>query len=178
MEEVIQVLMFIVIVASVIIGKSKEVKSTPPKQHAPRPKSRIHTEKELDEFDTKPFADELNADAYDADLLDFDELDYDKSDAEEYDREENDSEAFNHQRPGVEKSHFDEYASAKYAFNDDYSTKPSESYLQEQEANAHTESTQTNTLPQTPRRPHIHIRNLKEARQAFIYSEIFNRKYK
>lgn len=157
MEDVIQVLVFIAIITSVLIGKYKEVHANRPGKHVPQPLNR-----NTDQFsDNEELDDEIRY---------AEELDDEEPDDEELNIEELDEEEFNPKEFNQEK--FDR---VEFDGKEQDGEKPIDS-LETQfkiEPNQETKS----PTPQPQKEPRIRLRTRKEARRAFIYSEIFNRKY-
>ena len=137
MEEAIQVLVFIVIITSVIIGKYKEVHANRPEQLAQKPQSTDNAQEKL----------------------------FDGNDFEEY-------EDFTK----VEEDDLKEDTAADNFEQVDQSEIPEQvrDFPSQNDTHIHTI---INTHTQSQKEVRVRFKTRKDARRAFIYSEIFNRKY-
>lgn len=163
MEEVIQVLVFIVIITSVLVSKYKEVKANRPGQPTQRPVKEDY-EESPDEEDVALF-EETTVEP----TIDKDDKPTSRTDREsDPDRDEEETDLF---------EIFGKFSAAKEVCPPSFiQNTPKHSFEQpEKHVNESSITSRTDILPKKKHK--IRIKSRQEARQAFIYSEIFNRKY-
>lgn len=215
MEDVIQILVFIIIITSVIISKYKEVNSNRPGRHAQQPVEKNHETYLNDEkFNlSTDFDDEIENDEEDDLFKKLDELEKDTAsryqnfkpifDAEEFYEETDEGFGGEFSKRNQKSSHKEEPApfipsSPEEALVDaasqglDHRKSKESSKFESQKENTYTgenipfiqpnecsphSSSVTTQSSVTKKRTKVHLKTRREARQAFIYSEIFNRKY-
>ena len=163
MEEVIQVLVFIVIITSVLVSKYKEVKANRPGQPTQRPVKEDY-EESPDEEDVVLFEKTTVEPTIDKN---------DKTTSRTEKKSDSDMDE--------EETHlfdiFGKFSAAKKVCPPSFIQDTPKHSLERPEKISNEEhiTSHTDTLPKKKHK--IRIKSRQEARQAFIYSEIFNRKY-
>lgn len=159
MEEVIQITIFIAVTAIVMINKYKEGQVDRPKKvMRPASHSTVSGDDEFSEEDYV-FEEDSNGD-----------FSFEKFDDFE---EEPDNKIFSNKIP-------DEVTAEekRFTINRDYATDFKDSPIKEEVSDDFTAQNVSLSSPrQQKKEPLIHLKSRKEARKAFIYSEIFNRRY-
>ena len=176
MEDVFQVLVFIAIAASVLIGKSKEVKTNHPKKHA---------QKRVRKPVRKPMTDDENdIDREETDMFEIFGQFGSILNEEKNLKRPNQTES-SHTKPSF-VSTFNNTCSLNDMRTDNRSHMAENIYAASNKfaATSHSYPTHTSSKPHvttrgvtSKKKAKIRLKTPQEARLAFIHSEIFNRKY-
>ena len=198
MEDVVQILVFIAIILSVIISKYKEVSANRPGQTGQKPARSAETVREGEEDFPEDFNQKFD---------DFEDSDEKFEELNEYEEEfspvqENEQTASQEEKPVVfdipsswkdilgippvtpsqqmagDESKLQPRQSASMTYHDLHSRSNN---IQSQDTQVHTDSESVSPVTvcstKAEKEPRIRMKTRSEARRAFIYSEIFNRKY-
>ena len=201
MEDIFQVLVFIVIIASVLISKSKEVSANHPKKHVQKPVRRTakqsapsdadeYLEDETNEFEEE-YASEL-IEEYTPELME----EYTPELMEEFDVELIKEYAPESMQQPVNQSMVHSVSESmqkdahqplqEYQYHNPQKTLFNENLNQKKDSlfNTVSNTVSANSCKEVPthtvapkKTTKIRIKSPREARVAFIHSEIFNRKY-